>query len=92
MDQETNITALQETLLNKYRTLSADLHSLDETIKNIINNKHTDENGNVSTCTPQELLQLMRELEIKMGIAGTLVKGSVYSLILQRAQQEKQQL
>ena len=89
MDQDDSLTALQETVLGKYRLLAEELHTLDETIKRIINNDHKDENGNTLHCSPQELLQLVRELEVKMGIAGTLIKGSVYSLILQRAQQEQ---
>lgn len=72
------LTSLQASVLKKYERLSESLQNLDNSIKALNQNKSDD---NVST---DELLQQMRNIELKIGLIGTLLKGSVYSYILQR--------
>lgn len=72
------LTSLQTSVLKKYERLAESLQNLDNSIKNLKQNKSDD---NVST---DELLQEMRNIELKIGLIGTLLKGSVYSYILQR--------
>ncbi|AMD21296.1 HER017Wp [Eremothecium sinecaudum] len=70
------ISSLQRSILDKYRTLADCLHELDDTILQL--NKDKDTN-------PEQVLSLLREIEIKIALVSTLMKGSVYSLVLQRS-------
>ncbi|CCC69920.1 hypothetical protein NCAS_0D03390 [Naumovozyma castellii] len=74
-----DLTPLQENVLEKYRILSQSLQSLDNTIRELNNTKEDRTNA-----SPEAVLQEMRDIEIKLGLVGTLLKGSVYSLILQK--------
>ncbi|KAH3903383.1 uncharacterized protein SCODWIG_02646 [Saccharomycodes ludwigii] len=92
MDDKETLTSLRTTVLEKYKTLSNELHTLDDTLKQIIKEENESEEHTTinDKITPDELLKLIRELELKISVAGTLVKGSVYSLILQRYSQNNQ--
>ncbi|SCU77965.1 LADA_0A03092g1_1 [Lachancea dasiensis] len=70
------LSPLQRSVLDKYETLSKSLHNLDETIKNLRENS--------SSESPEQVLRQLREIEVKIALVGTLFKGSVYSLVLQR--------
>ncbi|SCU84004.1 LAME_0C07756g1_1 [Lachancea meyersii CBS 8951] len=70
------LTPLQRSVLSKYETLSKTLHNLDDTIKNL--------RDNGSSESPEQVLRQLREIEVKIALVGTLFKGSVYSLVLQR--------
>ncbi|CCD26714.1 Dad3p NDAI_0I01450 [Naumovozyma dairenensis CBS 421] len=78
------ITPLQQNVLEKYRHLARSLQSLDNTIKDLNTTKR--DSGNIS---PEQALEQMREIEVKLGLVGTLLKGSVYSLILQKKNEFK---
>ncbi|CCE89498.1 Dad3p TDEL_0A01660 [Torulaspora delbrueckii] len=78
MQEELSI--LQQNVLERYRKLAEVLHSLDDTFKQF---NDTDKEH----VSSEVVLQQMREIEVKIGLVGTLLKGSVYSLILQRRQE-----
>ena len=78
MQEELSI--LQQNVLERYRKLAEVLHSLDDTFKQF---NDTDK----EPVSSEVVLQQMREIEVKIGLVGTLLKGSVYSLILQRRQE-----
>ncbi|CEP64811.1 Dad3p LALA0_S13e03532g [Lachancea lanzarotensis] len=71
-----DLTPLQRSVLDRYETLSKSLHNLDDTIKNL--------RDNGSSESPEQVLRQLREIEYKIALVGTLFKGSVYSLVLQR--------
>ncbi|QLG71265.1 hypothetical protein HG535_0B03040 [Zygotorulaspora mrakii] len=77
-----DLSLLQQNVLEKYKKLAQVLHSLDETFKKFNSSDHSD-------VSPESILQQIRDIEIKIAQIGTLLKGSVYSLILQRRQQIK---
>lgn len=70
-----DLTPLQKSVLDKYSILSEHLHNLDKTLKDI------NQNGQNN---PEKIVTEMREIEVKISLVGTLLKGSVYSLVLQR--------
>ncbi|SCU96951.1 LAMI_0F08328g1_1 [Lachancea mirantina] len=70
------LTPLQKSLLDKYATLSKSLHGLDDSIKMLREAKDSE--------SPEQVLRRLREIEVKIALVGTLFKGSVYSLVLQR--------
>lgn len=74
------LSLLQLNVLEKYKKLADVLHSFDDTFKHFINT--TGDNA-----SSEVVLQQIREIEIKIGLVGTLLKGSVYSLVLQRKQE-----
>lgn len=76
------LTLLQQNVLERYQKLADVLHSLDGTVKQF--NDSSSENVNVSS---EVVLQQIREIEVKIGLVGTLLKGSVYSMVLQRRQE-----
>ncbi|CCF55884.1 hypothetical protein KAFR_0A04490 [Kazachstania africana CBS 2517] len=82
MDMDDNLTPLQRSVLEKYNQLSQSLHSLDKSLRLL--NKSNDESKSTKRVSPEEILQEMREVEVKIALIGTLLKGSVYSLILQK--------
>lgn len=84
---EHTLSPLQQEVLNKYKQLSLDLKALDETIKQLNHSQHRQQQEQQITVSPDEILQEMRDIEVKIGLVGTLLKGSVYSLILQRKQE-----
>ncbi|AET38021.1 Dad3p Ecym_2275 [Eremothecium cymbalariae DBVPG len=69
------LSALQRSVLDKYRSLAESLHDLDDTLVQLSRDKDTN---------PEQVLAQMREIEVKIALVGTLMKGSVYSLVLQR--------
>ncbi|AGO13135.1 AaceriAFL021Cp [[Ashbya] aceris (nom. inval.)] len=69
------LSTLQRSVLEKYRTLADCLHELNDTLVEL--NTESDTN-------PEQVLAQMREIEVKIALVGTLLKGSVYSLVLQR--------
>lgn len=73
------LSALQRLALDKYRALADYLHELDNTILHLT--KDTDTN-------PERVLSQLREIEIKIALLSTLMKGSVYSLVLQRGKEQ----
>lgn len=75
-----DLSLLQQNVLERYRKLAQVLHSLDETFKQF----NSTSQDNLSS---EAVLQQIREIEIKIAQVGTLLKGSVYSLILQRRQE-----
>ncbi|CCK70901.1 Dad3p KNAG_0F02360 [Huiozyma naganishii CBS 8797] len=75
-----DLTPLQQSVLEKYSSLSEALHDLDESIKELNRSKE----GNSADVSADDVLQEMRAIETRIGLIGTLLKGSVYSLILQR--------
>ena len=86
---EHNFSPLQQEVLDKYKQLSLDLKALDETIKELNYSQHRQQHSQQETVSPDEILQEMRDIEVKIGLVGTLLKGSVYSLILQRKQEQE---
>lgn len=86
---EHNLSPLQQEVLDKYKQLSLDLKALDETIKELNYSQHRQQHSQQETVSPDEILQEMRDIEVKIGLVGTLLKGSVYSLILQRKQEQE---
>lgn len=86
---EHNLSPLQQEVLDKYKQLSLDLKALDETIKELKYSQHRQQHSQQETVSPDEILQEMRDIEVKIGLVGTLLKGSVYSLILQRKQEQE---
>ncbi|CAD6600598.1 BAH_G0004200.mRNA.1.CDS.1 [Saccharomyces cerevisiae] len=86
---EHNLSPLQQEVLDKYKQLSLDLKVLDETIKELNYSQHRQQHSQQETVSPDEILQEMRDIEVKIGLVGTLLKGSVYSLILQRKQEQE---
>ncbi|CAI4277806.1 BDN_1c_G0004130.mRNA.1.CDS.1 [Saccharomyces cerevisiae] len=86
---EHNLSPLQQEVLDKYKQLSLDLKALDETIKELNYSQHRQQHSQQETVSPDEILQGMRDIEVKIGLVGTLLKGSVYSLILQRKQEQE---
>ncbi|AJQ15909.1 ADE_G0004170.mRNA.1.CDS.1 [Saccharomyces cerevisiae] len=86
---EHNLSPLQQEVLDKYKQLSLDLKALDETIKELNYSQHRQQHSQQETVSPDEILQEMRDIEVKVGLVGTLLKGSVYSLILQRKQEQE---
>ncbi|QHS71790.1 Dad3p [Saccharomyces paradoxus] len=86
---EHTLSPLQQEVLNKYKQLSLDLKALDETIKQLNHSQHRQQHTQQETVSPDEILQEMRDIEVKIGLVGTLLKGSVYSLILQRKQEQE---
>ncbi|CCE65016.1 hypothetical protein TPHA_0J01950 [Tetrapisispora phaffii CBS 4417] len=79
------LSPLQQDVLDRYSKLANILHSLDDTL-NEINTSSTE-----SRTSPEEVINEMREIEIKIGLVGTLLKGSVYSFILQQKKQKQEQ-
>mgnify|MGYP003361900069 CR=1 FL=1 len=75
-----DLSLLQQNVLERYRKLAQVLHSLDYTFKKF---KSTSQDN----LSSEAVLQQIREIEIKIAQVGTLLKGSVYSLILQRRQE-----
>ncbi|AJQ12076.1 Dad3p [Saccharomyces cerevisiae YJM1342] len=86
---EHNLSPLQQEVLDKYKQLSLDLKALDETIKELNYSQHRQQHSQQENVSPDEILQEMRDIEVKIGLVGTLLKGSVYSLILQRKQEQE---
>ena len=86
---EHNLSPLQQEVLDKYKQISLDLKALDETIKELNYSQHRQQHSQQETVSPDEILQEMRDIEVKIGLVGTLLKGSVYSLILQRKQEQE---
>ncbi|AJP84906.1 Dad3p [Saccharomyces cerevisiae YJM1248] len=86
---EHNLSPLQQEVLDKYKQLSLDLKALDETIKELNYSQHRQQHSQQETVSPDEILQEMRDIEVKIGLVGTLLKGSVYSFILQRKQEQE---
>ncbi|CAI5030896.1 CPS_HP_G0102230.mRNA.1.CDS.1 [Saccharomyces cerevisiae] len=80
---------MNQEVLDKYKQLSLDLKALDETIKELNYSQHRQQHSQQETVSPDEILQEMRDIEVKIGLVGTLLKGSVYSLILQRKQEQE---
>lgn len=74
------LSLLQQNVLERYQRLAQVLSSLDETLKQF----NDTSNESVSS---EIVLQQLREIEVKIGLVGTLLKGSVYSLVLQRRQE-----
>lgn len=74
MSQE--ITPLQRSVLEKYRKLAETLRELNETLLEL-NNTNKD-------SKPEQILSELREIEVKISLVSTLMKGSVYQLVLQR--------
>ncbi|QLQ82084.1 hypothetical protein HG537_0G03390 [Torulaspora globosa] len=74
------LSLLQQNVLERYQKLAQVLHSLDNTLKQF------NDNGNENVSS-EVVLQQIREIEVKIGLVGTLLKGSVYSLVLQRRQE-----
>ena len=74
------LSPLQQNVLDRYSRLSTSLHSLDDSLKFI--------NASDSDVSPEEVINQMREIEVKIGLVGTLLKGSVYSFILQQRQEK----
>ncbi|KAG0662148.1 DASH complex subunit dad3 [Maudiozyma exigua] len=81
---EAQLTPLQQNVLDKYSGLAKALHTLDASIKELNNTKKTNK------ATPEDVLSEIRELEVKLSLVGTLLKGSVYSYVQQQQQQLKQ--
>lgn len=78
-----SMSKLQQEVLSKYSQLAESLHRLDETVKEL--NRSAKENKeNSNNISAEEILEEMRQIEAKIGLIGTLFKGSVYSFILQR--------
>lgn len=80
------MTPLQQKVLERYRDLASCLKDLDLSIKELNTQQRSADSDGV---TPDEILKEMREIEVKIGLVGTLLKGSVYSLILQKQQEGK---
>ncbi|CAG98272.1 Dad3 [Kluyveromyces lactis] len=76
------LTPLQRSVLDKYRFLAESLRELSETLSDL-NNTHED-------SKPEAILQEMREIEVKISLVSTLLKGSVYSLVIQRRMDHQQ--
>lgn len=74
------LSPLQQNVLDRYSRLATSLHSLDDSLKFI--------NASDSDVSPEEVINQMREIEVKIGLVGTLLKGSVYSFILQQRQEK----
>lgn len=92
MASETQLTALQLSVLDRYRTLNQALRSLDDKIKELNKSKQeskTDLDKHNIKAGSEDILKQMREVEIKIGLVGTLLKASVYSLILQRNERQE---
>lgn len=70
------MTPLQKSVLERYQSLAESLRELKETLSDL-NNTH-------ENSKPEEILQEMREIEVKISLVSTLMKGAVYSLVLQR--------
>ena len=87
---DNTLTPLQQKVLARYKELVSCLRDLDSSIKDL-NQQQLDTKGNKdsSNSSPDEILKDMREIEVKIGLVGTLLKGSVYSLILQKQQTQK---
>ncbi|GMM57971.1 Dad3 protein [Maudiozyma humilis] len=68
------LTPLQQSVLERYGELAAELRRLDGSIKAL--NRRDERAG-----TPQDVLDEVRELEVKLALIGTLLKGSVYSYV-----------
>ncbi|CAR58053.1 uncharacterized protein GVI51_K06963 [Nakaseomyces glabratus] len=87
---DNTLTPLQQKVLARYKELVSCLRDLDSSIKDL-NQQQLDTKGNKdsSNSSPDEILKEMREIEVKIGLVGTLLKGSVYSLILQKQQTQK---
>ncbi|SMN22887.1 similar to Saccharomyces cerevisiae YBR233W-A DAD3 Essential subunit of the Dam1 complex (aka DASH complex) [Maudiozyma saulgeensis] len=83
---ETQLTPLQQNVLDKYSALATTLHSLDAAIQEL---NASQRNKDKSKASPEEVLSEMRELEVKLALVGTLLKGSVYSYVL--SNQDKNQ-
>lgn len=77
---EAQLTPLQQNVLDKYSGLAKALHTLDASIKELNNTKKTNKE------TPEDVLSEIRELEVKLSLVGTLLKGSVYSYVQQQQQ------
>lgn len=71
---EHNLSPLQQEVLDKYKQLSLDLKALDETIKELNYSAHRQQHSQQETVSPDEILQEMRDIEVKIGLVGTLLK------------------
>ena len=78
-----NMSKLQQEVLSKYSQLAESLHRLDATVKQL-NQLARDTKEKSDNVSAEEILEEMRQIETKVGLIGTLFKGSVYSFILQR--------
>lgn len=83
---EHQLTPLQQKVLERYGDLAACLKDLDLSIKEL---NAQQQNVDSNNKTPDEILKEMREIEMKIGLIGTLLKGSVYTLYLQKQQEKK---
>lgn len=79
MNVTPELSPLQLGVLDRYQHLARSLRSLDDTVKLL---------GQQSDCSPEQVLKRLREIEVKIALVGTLLKGAVYSLILQRSAQQ----
>ena len=77
---EAELTELQRKVLERYSRLAALLHSLDDSIKQLNESKGQPSSG----ISSEQILKEMREIEVKIGLIGTLIKGSVFQYILQK--------
>lgn len=82
-DSIQHVSKLQQEVLGKYTQLADSLHKLDETVKEL-NQSATQVQNKADHISAEEILEEMRQIETKIGLIGTLFKGSVYSFILQR--------
>lgn len=76
------MSALQLEVLSKYEEFARILHSIDDTLQDISGTGKKD-------MSPEQLRQEMRAIEVKMGLVGTLLQSSVYSLVQQTIQQDE---
>lgn len=77
---EDQMTPLQQNVLQRYGKLATSLHSLDESIRKLKQQQQASD----SDVTPEDVLSEIREVEVKLGLIWTLLKGSVYSYVLQK--------
>ncbi|KAH8178164.1 DASH complex subunit dad3 domain-containing protein [Sarocladium implicatum] len=66
------LTPLEQEVLEEYERLAENMHKLATTVDNLASNPST------------EILDGLRELERKTSLAFTLLKASVYSIVLQQ--------
>lgn len=71
------LTPLQQSVLARYGELAEELRTLDGSIRSL--------NSHKTSATPEAVLDEVRELEVKLALIGTLLKGSVYSYVRGRA-------
>lgn len=66
-------------ILSQYQLLARQLNALSAEIKHLNSSHKADASG----ANADDLLDSMRNLEVKIGLVYTLFKGAVYSLFLQ---------